>query len=286
MALLSTLLGLKVVGVGCGVDIDFCATRSPRPEAVLFTFSVTKHYHHFEVGRRLLFQQPLQNIPSFSLSLNTLMDSFRCGLAVDLMFRRLQILLGFAAVCHQLHERFLPFFARVIAEHRGIVGPQGGIRFHSIVDLHFDVEPQVHLLDSRLFLISSARHYEPIDHEDGTDHEEDNAPDYGEDDYDPESENDSEDDGDPEGQTEAEIEGGFGAVAASDMAIANIERVSSACVGAQDEGCSICFDEFEETEGDHSDLARLPCSHVFHYHCIAQWLERSRTCPLCRLEVK
>ena len=283
MALLSTPLGLKIVGDECGVDFDFWTMPSPRPEAVIFSFSMRKHYHH-EVGRRLLVQQQLPNIPSFSLRLDTLMDSFRSGRAIDLMFRRLEFLLGFAAVCHQLHERFLRFFVQVIAEHRGIVGPHGGVRFHSFVDLHFDVEPQVLLLlDSRLFLMSSAGHYEQIEYEeDDSDYDEDDS-DYEEEDDAPDYYySESDDDEDAQGQTEAETEGGFGDIAASEVAIAKLERMNSDCVGALDEGCSICFDDFEETD---SDWARLPCSHVFHYHCIAQWLERSRTCPLCRLDV-
>lgn len=43
--------------------------------------------------------------------------------------------------------------------------------------------------------------------------------------------------------------------------------------------CSICL----ETTGA-SAIARLPCSHEFHVHCIKNWLVRSPTCPICRKE--
>ncbi|KAL6600727.1 hypothetical protein LY90DRAFT_676619 [Neocallimastix californiae] len=31
---------------------------------------------------------------------------------------------------------------------------------------------------------------------------------------------------------------------------------------------------------------KLHCMHKFHYSCIAQWLERSQNCPICRVEIK
>jgi hypothetical protein len=29
-------------------------------------------------------------------------------------------------------------------------------------------------------------------------------------------------------------------------------------------------------------LCAMPCSHIFHQHCIFQWLHRNAACPLCR----
>ena len=70
-----------------------------------------------------------------------------------------------------------------------------------------------------------------------------------------------------------------------ETAIAGLERVGGAGVAEEEGCCSICLEEFKETI-DHLDLARTPCLHVFHYDCIAQWLGRSRTCPLCRCEMR
>lgn len=44
--------------------------------------------------------------------------------------------------------------------------------------------------------------------------------------------------------------------------------------------CRICYDIIAE-----SSLAILPCSHVFCYDCITPFVEKSKTCPLCRHEV-
>uniref|UniRef100_A0A0E0MCH0 RING-type domain-containing protein n=1 Tax=Oryza punctata TaxID=4537 RepID=A0A0E0MCH0_ORYPU len=50
--------------------------------------------------------------------------------------------------------------------------------------------------------------------------------------------------------------------------------------GADSTGCLICIAEFEV--GD--DLSTIPCAHRHRFHdkCLAEWLKRSRSCPLCR----
>eukprot|EP00658_Telonema_sp_P-2_P081161 TRINITY_DN8247_c0_g1_i4.p1 TRINITY_DN8247_c0_g1~~TRINITY_DN8247_c0_g1_i4.p1 ORF type:complete len:284 (+),score=56.46 TRINITY_DN8247_c0_g1_i4:107-958(+) len=40
--------------------------------------------------------------------------------------------------------------------------------------------------------------------------------------------------------------------------------------------CSICQESFD------GEAARLPCRHCFHQDCIARWLSKTRSCPLCR----
>ncbi|XP_048132769.1 RING-H2 finger protein ATL7-like [Rhodamnia argentea] len=42
--------------------------------------------------------------------------------------------------------------------------------------------------------------------------------------------------------------------------------------------CTICLDEL----AGGTDAMKMPCSHIYHVDCIRQWLERSRSCPLCR----
>lgn len=50
--------------------------------------------------------------------------------------------------------------------------------------------------------------------------------------------------------------------------------------GADSTGCVICIAEFEV--GD--ELSTIPCAHRHRFHdkCLAEWLKRSRSCPLCR----
>jgi len=45
--------------------------------------------------------------------------------------------------------------------------------------------------------------------------------------------------------------------------------------------CSVCQEDF--TLGERATL--LTCNHLFHQKCITPWLEKNRTCPLCRKEV-
>jgi len=47
---------------------------------------------------------------------------------------------------------------------------------------------------------------------------------------------------------------------------------------ASDETCSICHDEL-------SKPVILSCKHIFCEECVCEWLERERTCPLCRAVV-
>ncbi|XP_074115153.1 E3 ubiquitin-protein ligase TRAIP-like [Cotesia typhae] len=42
--------------------------------------------------------------------------------------------------------------------------------------------------------------------------------------------------------------------------------------------CPICVSRIES--GD--DIVSTNCGHVFHYPCLTQWLERSKSCPQCR----
>ncbi|KAG1685506.1 hypothetical protein DVH05_008336 [Phytophthora capsici] len=45
--------------------------------------------------------------------------------------------------------------------------------------------------------------------------------------------------------------------------------------------CVICLDD----NLDERDVRALPCGHVFHAHCIAQWLLYRRVCPVDRRPV-
>lgn len=59
-----------------------------------------------------------------------------------------------------------------------------------------------------------------------------------------------------------------------------------------DNMCIICMDELipEQEAGHGSNTTknkpkRLPCGHVLHLYCLKNWMERSQTCPICRLAV-
>ncbi|XP_042483954.1 RING finger protein 44-like [Macadamia integrifolia] len=56
----------------------------------------------------------------------------------------------------------------------------------------------------------------------------------------------------------------------------DIEEDSSS--SSSTETCMICMDEYVRGV----DVARLPCSHLFHGECIFKWLECKNSCPLCR----
>jgi hypothetical protein len=45
--------------------------------------------------------------------------------------------------------------------------------------------------------------------------------------------------------------------------------------------CLICQEEMAKGER----VCFLPCDHPYHKECVSPWLERERTCPVCRKEV-
>ncbi|KAK4512290.1 uncharacterized protein ATC70_002987 [Mucor velutinosus] len=40
-----------------------------------------------------------------------------------------------------------------------------------------------------------------------------------------------------------------------------------------------------DTEQNLDQPKKLPCGHIFHFHCLRSWLERQQTCPTCRRSV-
>ena len=49
--------------------------------------------------------------------------------------------------------------------------------------------------------------------------------------------------------------------------------------------CIICRDHME-LEGVHGDCVKLPiCEHIFHKHCLREWLVQQQTCPTCRADI-
>ena len=46
----------------------------------------------------------------------------------------------------------------------------------------------------------------------------------------------------------------------------------------KEDNCAICLQGFSYG----SEVAKLPCSHVYHFGCVLEWFVQRGTCPLCR----
>jgi hypothetical protein len=46
-----------------------------------------------------------------------------------------------------------------------------------------------------------------------------------------------------------------------------------------DEQCTICLDD---VIAGSSIVAKIECTHVFHYDCLQTWVNSASTCPQCR----
>ena len=56
-----------------------------------------------------------------------------------------------------------------------------------------------------------------------------------------------------------------------------IERATEPVLFTDSAECSICI-----APHDRRGSVKLACGHCFHAPCIARWLARARTCPVCR----
>ncbi len=59
-------------------------------------------------------------------------------------------------------------------------------------------------------------------------------------------------------------------------------------MASSDHTCIICREEMilpaegaqpAATEGPNTTPKKLPCGHIFHFHCLRSWLERQQSCP-------
>ncbi|KAG8843156.1 E3 ubiquitin-protein ligase hrd1 [Tulasnella sp. 330] len=64
--------------------------------------------------------------------------------------------------------------------------------------------------------------------------------------------------------------------------------------GTSDRTCIICREEMvpleaeaagQPRDGPNDTPKKLPCGHIFHFHCLRSWLERQQSCPTCRRSV-
>jgi hypothetical protein len=55
--------------------------------------------------------------------------------------------------------------------------------------------------------------------------------------------------------------------------------------GDGDVCCSICLNaeqEEEDKEEEEEEMVKTKCAHIFHSNCLAKWVIRKTTCPICR----
>ncbi|KDO22595.1 hypothetical protein SPRG_12575 [Saprolegnia parasitica CBS 223.65] len=68
------------------------------------------------------------------------------------------------------------------------------------------------------------------------------------------------------------------------------DSVHTASAAGCKDACAICLDPLDPKWIDNPWYARgmrrlqLPCGHELHEDCVAPWLERQTTCPLCRVQ--
>lgn len=71
-----------------------------------------------------------------------------------------------------------------------------------------------------------------------------------------------------------------GSVPAIESSIEGLDKVILDDLGSNTP-CMVCLEELSVG----SEVARMPCSHVYHDGCIVKWLRESHMCPLCRFEM-
>ncbi|XP_021298483.1 NEP1-interacting protein-like 1 [Herrania umbratica] len=64
----------------------------------------------------------------------------------------------------------------------------------------------------------------------------------------------------------------------SETAALVAEMLRKVVVDRPNSCCTICLEDFLVG----SEATSMPCSHVFHHHCILPWLCKKKLCPLCR----
>ncbi|KAJ7689451.1 hypothetical protein B0H17DRAFT_847553, partial [Mycena rosella] len=57
-------------------------------------------------------------------------------------------------------------------------------------------------------------------------------------------------------------------------------KLKLALLGTAVDRCGICMTQFRKAERARLSAA---CKHAFHERCLARWIVRSCTCPMCRV---
>lgn len=79
----------------------------------------------------------------------------------------------------------------------------------------------------------------------------------------------------------------FPTVPATESSIEALKIESLRDISTTEKYCSICLEKLVSDMKDGEDdrpkeMARMPCSHLYHKDCINRWLRTSHLCPLCR----
>jgi len=46
--------------------------------------------------------------------------------------------------------------------------------------------------------------------------------------------------------------------------------------------CIICLNDLDKGQ----TMTLLKCDHIYHKHCIDEWFNKKRVCPVCDIEIK
>ena len=49
--------------------------------------------------------------------------------------------------------------------------------------------------------------------------------------------------------------------------------------------CSICLFDYNDVE-QQQEIVKTKCNHIFHLNCLSNWVNQSKTCPICRNEME
>ncbi|XP_075078717.1 E3 ubiquitin protein ligase RIE1-like isoform X2 [Nicotiana tabacum] len=64
---------------------------------------------------------------------------------------------------------------------------------------------------------------------------------------------------------------------AFDLSI-KLHKYESSTSLESNENCCICLDDYCDGE----ELAKTDCGHLYHVDCIKKWIERNKSCPICK----
>lgn len=71
---------------------------------------------------------------------------------------------------------------------------------------------------------------------------------------------------------------------AAEKAIERLKREKfDGFVGEELGDCCVCYEELKEGG---KEVSRIGCGHVYHKSCILTWVQRSDSCPLCRMKIE